>query len=999
MKTSLRHCSNNGTTTCNRWFALFFTLMFSCLSTESAFSQVQLVSDIGQMSEMTNGYYLEMVSHNGKVYTVVETVGPTSPNKELWVSDGTFEGTFRLRNFVSISRLTVSGQTLYFSGNEEEPECMGDDPPCAFEDTGTELWKTDGTVQGTVRVKDIYPGPNGSNPRYLVNLNGTLLFVANNGTNGNELWRSDGTASGTSLVKDIIKLGGNGNPTSLCVLGSYVYFSANDGINGYELWRSNGTSAGTTLSANIATASKASSSPQQLVNAGGTLYFIANDQINGKQLWKSNGSINNAALVKVIRPGGNNLINQLTGVGNLVFFEAHDGTHGLELWRSNGTAAGTFMAKDMTTGPGSTSGYGAAHITDMYAVYGKLYFVGFGNDPYRRLWVSDGTSAGTFSLTEQSDVGFTWGSHMIRPFKGEAYFAGLAAEEIGYDFFYKTDLWKTDGTVAGTVKVKSNVSDYEAGGFLSVPTPTHLYFMGYGAIWKSDGTPGGTELIRGFVPVASSSPAHLTDVDGTLFFEAAAPYSQRTLLKSNGTHETTQRLIGNTNSATELTNINGTLYFTANEEPWKSNGTLEGTELIEDISPTMGSNPSMYTLMNGLTYFSASASGAPLNLWKTDGTNVGTTLVKDPSGFINPRELITVGNKLFFLASNASVGEELWVTNGTPAGTMLVKDINAGAASSGATHFTVFNGILYFHADDGKMGYEPWRSDGTPAGTYRIKNLKYNDVGNPTPLDLGNMVATQNALYFTGMVQDTRNGLFKSDGTAAGTVAIKLFNGLPKAEIVSTIDNQVVFTLGFGSYLEVWISDGTTIGTVKIKTITGMTSLLEPYEVTKLGNVIYFLATNGSESQIWRTNGSAAGTYRIAFDGIPYELEASGGLVYLGAYTERWGNELYKINDAITIQAVSLEAAVETNLSLEGDVITAYPNPFTTEFLVRVNNVNNGNTDFALKILTVDGRIIDSHQRLACDTDHYLGNSWPSGMYLVQIMKDNQPVTKRIVKR
>jgi hypothetical protein len=121
--------------------------------------------------------------------------------------------------------------------------------------------------------------------------------------------------------------------------------------------------------------------------------------------------------------------------------------------------------------------------------------------------------------------------------------------------------------------------------------------------------------------------------------------------------------------------------------------------------------------------------------------------------------------------------------------------------------------------------------------------------------------------------------------------------------------------------------------------------------------------------------------------------------VYLGAYTERWGNELYKINDAITIQAVSLEAAVETNLSLEGDVITAYPNPFTTEFLVRVNNVNNGNTDFALKILTVDGRIIDSHQRLACDTDHYLGNSWPSGMYLVQIMKDNQPVTKRIVKR
>ena len=248
------------------------------------------------------------------------------------------------------------------------------------------------------------------------------------------------------------------------------------------------------------------------------------------------------------------------------------------------------------------------------------------------------------------------------------------------------------------------------------------------------------------------------------------------------------------------------------------------------------------------------------------------------------------------------------------------------------------------------------------------------------------------------MVHDTRNGLFKSDGTAAGTVALKLFDGIPKAEIVSTINNQVIFTLGFGTYLEVWKSDGTTPGTVKIKTIPEMTSLLRPYEVTKQGNVIYFLATNGTDNQILRTNGTASGTYRVTFDGIPYELEASGGLVYLSAHTERWGHELFKINEALSVNAVSLDDVVVSN-SGEGEIITTYPNPFTSEFLVRVNNVNNGNNDFALKILTVDGRIIDSHQRLACGTDHYLGSAWPSGMYIVQVMKDNQPVTKRIVKR
>ena len=68
---------------------------------------------------------------------------------------------------------------------------------------GFELWKSDGTAAGTVMVKDINPGPDGSNPSDLTNVNGTLYFEANDGPNGAELWKSDGTAAGTVMVKDI----------------------------------------------------------------------------------------------------------------------------------------------------------------------------------------------------------------------------------------------------------------------------------------------------------------------------------------------------------------------------------------------------------------------------------------------------------------------------------------------------------------------------------------------------------------------------------------------------------------------------------------------------------------------------------------------------------------------------------------------------------------------------------------------------------------------------
>src|SRR5262249_29985762 len=151
-----------------------------------------------------------------------------------------------------------------------------------------ELWQSDGTAAGTVLVKDIVPGWWGSNPGYLTNVNGTLMFAADDGRHGVELWRSDGTAAGTALVKDRHHRTDGSGPFNLTNVNGTLFFTADDGTGGVELWRSDGTAAGTTLVKDIFPGSSIdyggyyhpnSSSPDHLTDVNGTLFFTADDGV------------------------------------------------------------------------------------------------------------------------------------------------------------------------------------------------------------------------------------------------------------------------------------------------------------------------------------------------------------------------------------------------------------------------------------------------------------------------------------------------------------------------------------------------------------------------------------------------------------------------------------------------------------------------------------------------------------------------------------------------
>ncbi|NJL19317.1 MAG: hypothetical protein HC901_03315 [Bdellovibrionaceae bacterium] len=166
-------------------------------------------------------------------------------------------------------------------------------------------------------------------------------------------------------------------------------------------------------------------------------------------------------------------------------------------------------------------------------------------------------------------------------------------------------------------------------------------------LWKTDGTAAGTAMVKDILPgTASSSISNLTAVDGVLFFSANDGMNGTELWKSDGTTAGTvlvQDIYSGSSSSspTSLTNVNGTIYFRAFDptngtELWKSDGTSAGTVLVKDIYPgSSSSSPNSLTDVNGTLFFRATDGVNGSELWKSDGTSAGTVKLADPN-FLSP---------------------------------------------------------------------------------------------------------------------------------------------------------------------------------------------------------------------------------------------------------------------------------------------------------------------------------------------------------------------------
>ncbi|MCF8239544.1 MAG: T9SS type A sorting domain-containing protein [Saprospiraceae bacterium] len=455
-------------------------------------------------------------------------------------------------------------------------------------------------------VKNIQPGTGSSLQYYengMIDYGDVLLFAADDGTNGVELWISDGTEGGTTLLMDI----NPGAPGSECKnfyhLGDKVIFQAKTAMNGDELWITDGTPAGTHIIMDIRPGSGNGVSNTVAVNDyfyvwDDILYFQGNDGQVGNELWRTDGTEAGTWLIKDIQPifGANGSSNPryFGALGDKLYFTAHENSNdGEQLWITDGTSDGT---QRFFTFPGVTGGVDPRHKLD---VNGQLVFYAEGNDLGAELWTTDGTQAGT-KMVMDINTAPNMGSYDTQPNTHEIRFnrIGDVIYFAANDGVNGRELWRTDGTTAGTWMVKDGspeVPGYSPQLFTVMDDILYYKFDDetHGIeLWRSDGTESGTWMVKDATPGSQGSfwlPSFLTAINGRIYFGGAK----------------------------------GSAF---NVELWTSDGTEAGTMALPEINPSTGdgSDPNRFTLVGDEVLFGARTAAEGFELWKVKANTVST---------------------------------------------------------------------------------------------------------------------------------------------------------------------------------------------------------------------------------------------------------------------------------------------------------------------------------------------------------------------------------------
>lgn len=843
---------------------------------------------------------IRLFASRGRIafFTVVRNQFLNNAESSLWRTDGTEAGTFLLASGLGIhpQPAVFLGGLAVFSG-------------CTLDFLSCEPWTSDGTPAGTRRLRDITPGEFGSNPREFTAAGGFVYFFAD-APDGSGLWRTDATPQGTRRVA---RLPTFSRPrtliaaASLTAAGARLYFMMGpDAVAGggprASLWTSDGTAAGTRVVPPFDRPRGRGPAVGQWVGTlGNALIFIGVDPVLGWQIYWTDGT-----------PGGTRRLTSFSGetfftgraasVGNRLVFQGPS----QRLWTTAGTRASTQALAPLALS--TEFGQPVFLVTQ-----GRAVFAGstISDEKDIEPWVTDGTPEGTFKLADicpgecstflrlgttligqvQLYVGSSlWGTdgtlegtRLLAPgaippqnqvpapiasARRRLVFAGFDEDASPAEFH--PELKSTNGTPEGTRTLDlrlTNGAGSNPRAFMGVGDDIlFLACSELGYLWKTDGTPETTvPLPQGRLSCADATLRPVL-LDGVAYFLAIRPNEfWYEVWRSDGTPAGTFPItnVGSTVFIrSPLTVLNGKLFFfiteLSNGNPqedhsklWMSDGTPAGTVEAFDLDVSYAGS---FAAAGGALYFTATDPEEGTMLYVSDGTEAGTRAL---TGMRGAQDFVELGGEVFFLAVDDSGRPfgAVWKTDGTPEGTRQLAP--PGNPVDSISDLAMYGGRLYFMGldlvDPSSFDGIPtlFRSDGTVAGTVRLKTFDKDDTGLLPDFPFPRFAEGAGALFFVASDKAHGSELWKTDGTAAGTVLVRDVRPGPASSRIGTPNigvagDRIFFSADEGEHgVELWTSDGTAVGTRLVADIAEGPRSSSPREITRIGNRVFFSADDG----------------------------------------------------------------------------------------------------------------------------------------------------------
>jgi ELWxxDGT repeat protein len=704
-----------------------------------------------------------------KLFFIAQT---TVISNALWVTDGTTEGTHTIMDGGGFSALTAFGKKLIFKFTYQDEE---------------RVYVTDGTSEGTKLLKT-FREDGGTYPEGFPIVNGKVLLRGNDGS-GYKYWTSDGTQAGTQ------ELAGSATmpaiPYKYYSFNGYIYFS-----DGLSVWKSDGTPHGTTPfepffnHINTGTIFRGDfhfttngtrdfgfwklnkAGVLQKLISGNNLKILAQSPdmllLNVDDvLWKSNGTLAGTSSIAGISEGGKPFIPifaEYINASNFLIVGRHLSVAGDKAWVTNGTAEGTQICEAFKDD---------SWFLGYQPVRAKNHCFLPSGGVKNSLFGFRGAPNEVFEVPQAPTTTDSYPSSFFR-LNDEVLFTTSLSSTYG------TRLWITGGGAENTRLLDLDQNYVSTNFKWPIKYNGQIFFDRsddeHGTeLWKTDGTAAGTGLLKDMIPGKPGSDAGKKFIfKDKIFFWNRTGVSY-TLWSSDGTAE------GTVSTATLRPPINNAdvyvtedAFYYVGEKPatgkpaiFSSDGTTEGSFVLHEFEQidTYGSNIRQALIpMNGDLYFLANDGVSGLELWKMNLETKDFSIVKDiyPGATWSYKNVIRViGNKLFFVATDPEHGNELWVSDGTEEGTRMVKDINEGTAGTSFYYDGEYDGKLYIHTwynDE----VQTWMTDGTEENT-----SVFNEDG------CYDFFTSHGKLFF-----NTNGRLYQSLGTASSTTEIDLGNRL-----------------------------------------------------------------------------------------------------------------------------------------------------------------------------------------------------------------------------